>query len=398
MSARLHRRPAHRPAAHRSAASRSAHRPAGPRPRRCPRRSARDRPVVSPQAVSPSSGTASTITIRFNQPSIGYRLLSYGAVCDALRLNRDDFREDGTDDPPVREFPRAVLRAVLCRPATGAFTEAGVEVELVALAQPAGCGQGAARRRGRRHVGRAAAGDDDARQRSPVRSRLLLRRRGARSLLHHRPRSRGPISASPTSQGLRFATVSEVPTPWICLADDIRRAGVDPVALSASPTARWRRTRPRCVPAARCHPCVPALCRAADRLRRGPSLVRRGDARPHRLHHARHPPRRARAAARGAAEDDPRRPSHAGLVRDARRRRRSQNNCSDYFPDVAPADLRRRIERYRALGLWGSDPVIRREGYDRLHAAMRAAGTLRQDSPSTTASIQSSPEQAIGLT
>src|SRR6185312_13373357 len=32
-------------------------------------------PVVSPQAVSPSSGTASTITIRFNQPSIGYRLL-----------------------------------------------------------------------------------------------------------------------------------------------------------------------------------------------------------------------------------------------------------------------------------------------------------------------------------
>jgi len=30
---------------------------------------------------------------------------------------------------------------------------------------------------------------------------------------------------------LRFATVSEVPTPWICLADDIRRAGVDPDAL-----------------------------------------------------------------------------------------------------------------------------------------------------------------------
>ena len=32
------------------------------------------------------------------------------------------------------------------------------------------------------------------------------------------------------------------------------------------------------------------------------------------------------------------------------------------------------IERYRALGLWGPDPVIRREGYDRLHAAMRAGG------------------------
>ncbi len=26
---------------------------------------------------------------------------------------------------------------------------------------------------------------------------------------------------------VKFATVSEVPTPWICLADDLRRAGVD---------------------------------------------------------------------------------------------------------------------------------------------------------------------------
>ena len=37
------------------------------------------------------------------------------------------------------------------------------------------------------------------------------------------------------------------------------------------------------------------------------------------------------------------------------------------------------IDRYRALGLWGADPVIRREGYDRLQAAMRAAGALSRD-------------------
>ena len=30
---------------------------------------------------------------------------------------------------------------------------------------------------------------------------------------------------------LKFASVSEVPTPWICLADDLRRAGVDPDRL-----------------------------------------------------------------------------------------------------------------------------------------------------------------------
>src|ERR1700744_199294 len=30
---------------------------------------------------------------------------------------------------------------------------------------------------------------------------------------------------------MRFASVSEVPTPWICLQDDLRRAGVDPASL-----------------------------------------------------------------------------------------------------------------------------------------------------------------------
>jgi NitT/TauT family transport system substrate-binding protein len=32
--------------------------------------------------------------------------------------------------------------------------------------------------------------------------------------------------------GLRIATVSEVPTPWMCLQEDLRRAGIDPSRLS----------------------------------------------------------------------------------------------------------------------------------------------------------------------
>ena len=31
--------------------------------------------------------------------------------------------------------------------------------------------------------------------------------------------------------GVRFASVAEVPTPWLCLQDDLRRAGVDPATL-----------------------------------------------------------------------------------------------------------------------------------------------------------------------
>jgi NitT/TauT family transport system substrate-binding protein len=52
-----------------------------------------------------------------------------------------------------------------------------------------------------------------------------------------------------------------------------------------------------------------------------------------------------------------------------------------YFPDVGEAIFAAAIERYRKLGLWGPDPVIRREGFDRLHAAMRAFGTLKRDIP-----------------
>jgi NitT/TauT family transport system substrate-binding protein len=50
-----------------------------------------------------------------------------------------------------------------------------------------------------------------------------------------------------------------------------------------------------------------------------------------------------------------------------------------YFPQVPRPLFAGAIERYRALRLWGPDPLIRREGYDRLHAAMRAAGALKRD-------------------
>jgi NitT/TauT family transport system substrate-binding protein len=66
----------------------------------------------------------------------------------------------------------------------------------------------------------------------------------------------------------------------------------------------------------------------------------------------------------------------------------------DYFPDVSQPIFAAAIERYRALGLWGPDPVIRREGFDRLHAAMRAFGTLKRDIAYETCVDTSLAEQA----
>src|SRR6478672_7856025 len=114
---------------------------------------------------------------------------------------------------------------------TGAFTEAGVDVVLVPSPSPPAA------------VKALLAGQVDVMWGGPLRV-MMLRDSDPRSDLvcFCDVVARDPffiIGATPRPdfrfadlEGLRFATVSEVPTPWICLADDIRRAGVDPVALA----------------------------------------------------------------------------------------------------------------------------------------------------------------------
>ena len=85
--------------------------------------------------------------------------------------------------------------------------------------------------------------------------------------------------------GKRVATVSEVPTPWLCLQEDLRRAGLDPEALPriadrtmADNAAALRRGE---------LDAVQLFEPFAEELiahRRRPPLVRRRDARPDRIH------------------------------------------------------------------------------------------------------------------
>jgi NitT/TauT family transport system substrate-binding protein len=179
----------------------------------------------------------------------------------------------------------------------------------------------------------------------------------------------------------RFASVSEVPTPWICLADDLRRAGVDPDRLDRvsgpSMADNAAAIRAGTLDAAQLfQPQAEALIAsgaghlwyaAATRgltayttlVTRRPTLERRADdllKMTQGLHRT-----LGWFAATPAVE----------IAR----------TLEIYFPDVSEAIFAAAIERYRKLGLWGPDPVIRREGYDRLHAAMRAFGTLKRDIP-----------------
>jgi NitT/TauT family transport system substrate-binding protein len=52
-----------------------------------------------------------------------------------------------------------------------------------------------------------------------------------------------------------------------------------------------------------------------------------------------------------------------------------------YFHDVPPAIFAAAVDRYRAVHLYASDPVVQREGFDRLATAMRSGGALRREIP-----------------
>jgi NitT/TauT family transport system substrate-binding protein len=180
-------------------------------------------------------------------------------------------------------------------------------------------------------------------------------------------------------RGLRFATVSEVPTPWICLANDLRLAGIDPATLSRitdkTMAANEEALRAGAVDA------IQVFQPFAERLvRSGAGHIWYGAATRGLTAYTTLVTRRETLAARADELARMIRAMHrtlgwfaatpapeiAGLLQ-------------PYFPDVPAGLFAQCIERYRALNLWNSDPVIRREGYDRLHAAMRAAGVLTRD-------------------
>jgi len=180
---------------------------------------------------------------------------------------------------------------------------------------------------------------------------------------------------------VRLATVSEVPTPWMCLQEDLRRAGVAPDALTrvadrtmADNVAALRRGEVDVVQVF--EPFVAALL--ADgaghvwyaQASRGPTsyttfYARRGllTARREellRMVRAIYRTQRWVAAADGAA-------IAAAVER--------------YFPDVAPAVLADACARYKALGIWGRDPHLPRAGYDRLLASLVSGAFVSPGTP-----------------
>jgi len=195
--------------------------------------------------------------------------------------------------------------------------------------------------------------------------------------------------------GPRFASVAEVPTPWLCLQDDIRRDGAEPAALD--------RTN------------GPTMAENADALRAGrldaiqvfqpyaEELLRSGAG---HVWYA--------AANRGLTAYttlvtrrsvlNSRRDELAAMVRAMYRTLRwlaatpgmeIALALRSFFPDVPTAIYADAIDRYRALKLYGADPITRPEGVERLQAAMRSGGALDRIIPFETMVDNTLAEEAV---
>lgn len=177
---------------------------------------------------------------------------------------------------------------------------------------------------------------------------------------------------------LRIGTVSEVPTPWLCLQDDLRRAGIDPTTLDrvtdqtmAENTAALRAGELDAIQVFQ--PYVEQLVR---------------DGAGH-IWHA--------AASRGPT-------SYTTLVTTATTLASGRDTAlamtraiyrtlkwyhaqsaetiaatvSPFFPDLEADVLTACIERYNRLGIYGRDPILPRDGFERLKGACLSAGFIER--------------------
>ncbi|SKA01388.1 NitT/TauT family transport system substrate-binding protein [Enhydrobacter aerosaccus] len=264
--------------------------------------------------------------------------------------------------------------------ATGAFKAAGVEVVLKPSPEP-----GAA-------VAALKSGEVDVMWGGPLRVMLSHQADPACDLvcfcdvvardpffvIGNRPRPDFSLTDLAT---IRFATVSEVPTPWICLQQDIRRAGLDPDTLERV-TDRSMAENEAALAAGTIE-AVQLFQPYAERLiRSGAGHVWYAAANRGRTAYT------TLVTRRGVLED--RADEIARMVQAFHRTLgwfagapalEIARTLSRYFPELAVPLFAQCIERYRDLKLWATDPVVRREGYDRLHTAMRSAGALTRDIP-----------------
>ena len=175
---------------------------------------------------------------------------------------------------------------------------------------------------------------------------------------------------------LRFASVSEVPTPWLCLQHDLRGAGLDPArldrvadrsmadnlaALAHGEIAAAQLFEPFVEMAvasgnghlwhqasARGRTTYTAFVTTRDRLRQMPEALAA----------------MVRAIGRTQQWLEAATPADIAAA------------IASFFPALEPRVLTGALARYKAQGVWGTDPILPEPGFDRLQQSLVSGGFI----------------------
>jgi len=177
---------------------------------------------------------------------------------------------------------------------------------------------------------------------------------------------------------MRLATVSEVPTPWLCLQEDLRQAGIEPGRLDrvggGSMAENLAALRAGRIDAAQFF--EPVVEKAL------------GTGAGHLWHAASARGRTAYTAfvtTRDRLLRDP-----EPLLRMVRAICRTQQwikgnpaheiaaAIASYFPALDRRTLVRALARYQTQRVWGGDPVLPEDGFDRLRRGLVSGGFIRR--------------------
>jgi NitT/TauT family transport system substrate-binding protein len=174
--------------------------------------------------------------------------------------------------------------------------------------------------------------------------------------------------------GARIATVSEVPTPWLCLQHDLRLAGIDPSTIDrvADGTMADNMTALR---AGRVDVVQLFEPLAEELIAEGAghlwyAAANRGPCSYTSFY-----------ARRGVI--DAKRNELLRLVRGLYRTQKwlhaqpveaLADAVASYFPALPRTRLTAALARYKALGIWGRTPILPRDGYERLKDGLVSGG------------------------
>lgn len=175
-------------------------------------------------------------------------------------------------------------------------------------------------------------------------------------------------------KSVKLATVSEVPTPWLCLQHDLRLAGIDPASIDRVTGQTMARNMEALkageVDVIQVFEPFPSLLLAEgaayiwyEAARRGPTsyttfYARRGTLASRRdelLRMVRAIHRTEQWTAKASGQEI------AEVI-------------ATYFADLPPAILDAACTRYKALGIWNDTPLLPRAGYDRLRDGLVSGG------------------------